>query len=324
MSKDRIRQIVERHLPAPGLKETALEGVQLFRVTEPVPCMPVVYEPTVVAILGGTKQAVLNGEHHVYDMSRYLLCPMTLPVEAGTARASTEEPLLGVIVTLEPRVMRDLLIEMEGAGVATAPGPDRAPRQTLALARWDGAFTRALLGLLELLEDPVDAAVLGPGRLREFHYAVLRGEAGQAARRAFGVGNGIARVIDHLSRNPSAPVSIEELAALAGMSRPVFHRRFKEATRHSPIQFVKAMRLNRAAMKIAQGTSVSEAAWAAGYASASQFSREFKRSYGRTPRRWRETAQALAAAPQTALHPGGGAEASGQGGAVRTLAPGLQ
>ena len=54
----------------------------------------------------------------------------------------------------------------------------------------------------------------------------------------------------------------------------------------APIQFVKSMRLNNAAMKIAEGKTVSEAAWDVGYQSASQFSREFKRMYGQTPRQW--------------------------------------
>ncbi|PPB82601.1 AraC-like DNA-binding protein [Albidovulum inexpectatum] len=290
MPQAQIKEIIKRHLPGPGLKDTALRGVQLFHVTEPVPCIPAVYDPTIVAIVGGTKDAVLDGQHHVYDSSHYLLCPMTLPVEAGSPRASPEDPLLGVMIALEPRVMRDLVIEVETAS-RVRPRPDGTRPQALALARWDSRFADALLRLLELLDDPVDAAVLGPARLRELHYAVLMGEAGHAARRAFGVDNAIARVIDHLSSHLNAPVSVDELAARAGMSRPVFHRRFKEATRMSPIQFVKAMRLNHAAMKIAEGKTVSEAAWQAGFASASQFSREFKRSYGRSPRQWRDEAQ---------------------------------
>ena len=50
------------------------------------------------------------------------------------------------------------------------------------------------------------------------------------------------------------------------------------------VQFLKAMRLNNAAMRIAEGKTVNEAAWDVGYASASQFSREFKRLYGQSPR----------------------------------------
>ena len=70
------------------------------------------------------------------------------------------------------------------------------------------------------------------------------------------------------------------------MSRAAFHRKFKQATTMSPIQFVKSMRLNNAAMKIAGGMTVSEASMGVGYVSPSQFSREFKRLYGQSPRQW--------------------------------------
>ena len=62
----------------------------------------------------------------------------------------------------------------------------------------------------------------------------------------------------------------------------------------SPIQFVKSMRLNNAAMKIAGGSTVSEAAMGVGYVSASQFSREFKRMYGQSPREWSDAQQVAA------------------------------
>lgn len=75
MSKDQIRNLIERRLPAAGLVDTALKGVQLFRVTEAMPCVPAVYEPTVVAILSGRKEAVLDGEHHIYGCENTFCAP---------------------------------------------------------------------------------------------------------------------------------------------------------------------------------------------------------------------------------------------------------
>ncbi len=285
MSKEQVKNLIERRLPEAGLVDTALEGVQLFRVTEAMPCVPAVYEPTVVAIVSGTKEAVLDGEHHVYGNGKYLLCPMTLPVEAGSPFASKDDPLLGVVITLDPRMMRELTMEIETTAGGNRQSREGAP-SALALASWDGGFTQALLRLLDLLDNPVDLEVLGQGRIRELCYAVLMGEAGAAAKRAFGVGNEIARAIDYLSTHMNVQVTIEDMADHVGMSRAVFHRRFKEATTMSPIQFVKSMRLNNAAMKIVGGKTVSEAAWDVGYQSASQFSREFKRMYGQSPRQW--------------------------------------
>lgn len=158
MSKDQIKDLIERHLPKAGLVDTALKGVQIFRVTEAMPCVPAVYVPTVVAVLSGSKEAVLDGDHHVYSCDHYLLCPMTLPVEAGTPHASESDPLIGVMITLEPRMMRELTMEIE-----TAAGDSRQPRDRAlqALASWDAGFTQALLRLLKLLDNPIDLEVLG-------------------------------------------------------------------------------------------------------------------------------------------------------------------
>ncbi len=295
VSKQQIRQLIEATVNEDGLVETGVKGVQLFRVTEPVRCAPAVYEPTLVAIVSGTKEAILDGTSHVYDSSHYMCCAISLPVEAGTPMASPVDPLLGVQIALDPRVMTELAIEMENAaGAIREPRGDPLPKG-FALARWDDAFTEALLRLVQLADSPTDTAVLGAGRLREVYYAVLKGDAGAAAKRAFGVGNEIARVIEHVSSHLDKEITIEDMAAHVGMSRAVFHRKFKQATTMSPIQFVKAIRLNNAAMRIAGGMTVNEAATEVGYASSSQFSREFKRMYGQSPKQWSRSKQQLPA-----------------------------
>ncbi|PON10164.1 AraC family transcriptional regulator, partial [Candidatus Entotheonella serta] len=43
MSKEQITDLIKRRLPEAGLINTALKGVQLFRVTKAMPCMPAVY-----------------------------------------------------------------------------------------------------------------------------------------------------------------------------------------------------------------------------------------------------------------------------------------
>ena len=286
MSKQRIKQIIENKISDEPIAETGLQGVQFFRVTDPVRCAPAVYEPSVIAIVNGSKEAILDGKTYDYDSSKYMCCTMPMPVEAGTPKSSRDNPLLGVIVSLDTRVMTELALEMKSvANTYRKCKVDPAP-SGLALARWDGEFTEALLRLLQIAENPADVAALGNARLREFYYAVFKGDAGESVSHAFGVGNEIARAIKYLSSHLEESVTIEDIAAQVGMSRAVFHRRFKQATTMSPLQFVKSMRLNTAAMKIAAGMNVNEAAAGVGYLSSSQFSREFKRMYGQSPRQW--------------------------------------
>ncbi len=289
MSKQLIKQLVERKVHQEGMTETGVKGVELFRVTNPVRCAPAVYEPSVVAILSGAKEAILDGKRYVYDSDLYMCCSMSMPVEAGTPTASPDNPLLGVIISLDTKVMTELSIEMESAVGAIHKPQKGALPPGFALAQWDEEFTKALLRLVQLEGNMTDSAILGEGRLRELYYAVLKGAAGESARRAFGVGNEIARSIDYLSSRLDEVVTIEDMAAQVGMSRAVLHRKFKEATTLSPIQFIKSMRLNTAAMKIAGGMNVSVAAMEVGYSSSSQFSREFKRMYGQSPKQWSQS-----------------------------------
>lgn len=291
MSKDQIKKIIAGRTKADGLTETGVDGVRLFRATQAIPCVPAVYEPCVVAIVSGSKEAVLDGRRYEYDVNRYLCCPMSMPVLAGTPAASYDNPLYGVVISLDQTVMTGLAMEMENAGGAL-PSASRLLREPgIRLAQWDEGFTEALLRLLQLGENETDMAVLANVRLRELLYAILKGEAGTFARQAFGAGNAIARSIAHVSSNLKSSISIDDMASRAGMSRAVFHRKFKQVTTMSPIQFVKSMRLNNAAMMIAGGMTVNEAAQDVGYVSRHSSAASSSAMYGQSPRRWSEAQQ---------------------------------
>jgi AraC-like DNA-binding protein len=82
------------------------------------------------------------------------------------------------------------------------------------------------------------------------------------------------------------PIRIEELAEAAGMSTSSFHQHFRQTTTLSPLQFQKQLRLIEARRQmLADGTSVSSAAYAVGYESVPQFTREYGRLFGKPPAR---------------------------------------
>ena len=99
-----------------------------------------------------------------------------------------------------------------------------------------------------------------------------------------------------MRNNLGRPLAVEDLADRAGMSRAAFDRHFRAATSMSPLKYLKALRLNDAAMLIANGTTITDASTRVGYTSPSQFSREFKRHFGATPRAW--AGAAVATDPQ--------------------------
>ena len=69
------------------------------------------------------------------------------------------------------------------------------------------------------------------------------------------------------------------------MSVSTFHRHFKAVTAASPQRYVQTIRLHKARSLMANGhLGVAAAGAQVGYESASQFSREFRRLFGRSPR----------------------------------------
>ena len=79
-------------------------------------------------------------------------------------------------------------------------------------------------------------------------------------------------------------LDVGQLAAEAGMSVATFHDHFRAVTGTSPMQYVKSTRLHQARLLMLRQRMTAEAAsLAVGYASPSQFNREFKRLFALPP-----------------------------------------
>jgi transcriptional regulator GlxA family with amidase domain len=90
------------------------------------------------------------------------------------------------------------------------------------------------------------------------------------------------------------PLQIEALAKRVNMSPSALHAHFKAVAAMSPIQYQKSLRLQEARRRMLSGaTSAEVIAYEVGYASASQFSREYARLFGQPPRRDAERIGAL-------------------------------
>jgi AraC-like DNA-binding protein len=131
--------------------------------------------------------------------------------------------------------------------------------------------------------------------VREMHYWLLAGRHG-AAIRGLGWPNShaqrVARAVAVLRTDFRHPLRVEHLAAAAGMSPSSFHQHFRAVTSLSPLQFQKQLRLIEARrLMLAEGISASSAAYAVGYESVPQFTREYARMFGLPPVRSLEAAK---------------------------------
>ncbi|WP_082055076.1 AraC family transcriptional regulator [Cupriavidus basilensis] len=292
--------LLKQLAPQEGFTRSLLDGVRFMRVDRSLPRTPAFYEPGIVIVCQGRKRGYLAERVYCYDAQHYLVLAVPLPFSSETD-ASPEEPLLAVSVRLDMAAVADLVLELghQGSGMLTAP-------EGILSTPLDAALADTTLRLLRALMSPVEAKVLGAGIVRELCFRVLVGERGGAIRSALanhGNFGRISRALRRIHREYAEPLDVALLAGEAGLSMPTFHVHFKAFARTSPIQYIKSVRLHQARLlMIRDNATAAVAAARVGYESASQFNREFKRFFGRSPREEaRELRTAFSLLPPTQL-----------------------
>lgn len=97
------------------------------------------------------------------------------------------------------------------------------------------------------------------------------------------------RALRAVHARPERRWTLVDLAEVAGMSRAVFARRFKDATDMTPMAYVTALRIAKAKRLLRIGSTVDRVAAAAGYATTEGFRKRFERSTGMTPAAFQRT-----------------------------------
>jgi len=277
----RMVRLMKALAPVEGYTLTALPDVRLLRCDRPLPVTPVLYEPGIVIVCQGRKRGFWAGETILYDAQHVLAVSVPVPFTMETD-ASASEPLLAIYLTLDFQVLADLVVQLDELA-----GPPQGRPAGMASTPMDDRIAESVLRLLEAMSSPIDARVLGPALVREIHFRVLSGEQGATMRAALGERGPFGRIahtIRRLHATYGERITVGALARDAGMSVPTFHSHFRSVTGSSPMQYLKAMRLHQARLlMLRNGRTAAAASVDVGYESASQFSREFKRFFGRTP-----------------------------------------
>lgn len=275
---DKIKQLKNNEKKLSEL----LPDIRLLYGTEPGLRTPVMYEPGIIFLFSGHKIGYINERVFRYDANEYLLLTVPLPFECETY-ATPERPLAGIRLNVDILQLQELLMDI---------GEDDRFQPSMAASGINSATLSdeilcAAERLLDVMERPLDARILGKQIIREMLYHVLTGPRGGALlalvsrQTHFSL---ISRVLKRIENKYTENLNVEQLAAEANMSVSAFHHNFKSVTSTSPLQYLKSYRLHKARMMIVHdGMKASAAAMRVGYESASQFSREFKRYFGVTP-----------------------------------------
>ena len=243
--------------------------------------MPALFEPVFYMVLQGAKRLTIAGWTQDFATGTCAVAAVGLPFVSQVTEASSDRPYVGAELRLQPSVIADLLLALPDPAPSVAPSFAAAP----AAAAVQEAFGR----VLSLLATPADAPVLAAPFIRELCYRLLQGSLSDTVREVGRRGSRFAQIraaADWIGVNTDKPLSVTRLAADVGMSPTSLHRHFKMVTGYSPLAYQRYLRLLEARrLLLADAIPVTATAFTVGYASASQFSREYKRMFGEPPLR---------------------------------------
>ncbi len=274
-----VRRHAMTHAADEGPVPSAVPGLWTVRATVPSGLLHAISKPMVSLVVQGAKAVTAGTRTFAFSAGDSLLITADVPTVNQITRASAAEPYLSIGLDLDLAVIAELAAQMHEPR-AVDPVPVRVHAT-------DTEVADVALRLVRLLDRPEAIPFLHAPLVRELHYWLLAGRHGAAMRRLGGPdthAQRVARAVAVLRRDFTQALPIERLAAIAGMSPSSFHQHFRSVTSLSPLQFQKQLRLIEARrLLLAEGVSASSAAFAVGYESVPQFTREYGRFFGMPP-----------------------------------------
>lgn len=239
-------------------------------------------QPSICIVPQGAKQVALTHGGFEYDNRKMVVYAAEVPLHVTITQASVAAPYYCLVIPIDPKTLNRLVLKVFPNGV-----PKAEKTRAVYVGDTSAKLVNAARRLMEIIAHQEDTDLLVPHTIDEILMRLLRSPVGPSVAQ-IGVADSniekVSKAISWIKNNFSEAIKVDELAKHAGMSTSSFHSHFKQVTQLSPLQFQKVLRLQEARELIRGGImDVTSVAFHVGYASASQFSREYTRAFGVAP-----------------------------------------
>lgn len=280
---DTMIEMTEKITKIDGRRSTIIPFFSIERHSQEIPLTPGVMNPAFGIILQGRKEVHLGKEIIHFNPGDFVASIIDMPVSVQVKGVSKELPSISMRIGFTrseiASVVMDAHIEFNIKNKNLYLGS--------FVGRSDGELLDLFIRLLKLTDKPKDAYFLSELIKREMIYHLLTGEYGYLFLQQVLVDQetvGIGKAIEWIKENYTRSFTVEELAKSNNMSVSGLHHKFKAVTAMGPLQYQKELRLHEARrLMLNDSLNVTTAAMEVGYESSSQFTREYRRLFGRPP-----------------------------------------
>ena len=280
---EHIKILLDRSGVTDGALHHLHSDTHMLRHHATSPHEAMVYRPLLCLVLCGAKEVGASAKTISVRSGQSLIVSHTLPVVSRVTEASVDQPYLAIVFPLDLDVLRSLTPKVSPSSEALLTDPFSIYR-----CDTDAGLEDALYRYYIQCETDAERELLAPITSQEIHSRLLIGEHAAFLQRLLwheSKANRIHLATRDIQANLAKPIVIGDLAERIGMSNSAFFEQFKAVTGTSPLQYQKDLRLLKARDDLrASDVKVSQIAFAVGYESSAQFSREYSRKFGKSPR----------------------------------------
>lgn len=275
---DNVRRFAMSHADGRGVAVTPIKGLSVIWATAAGELQYAISRPMVVLVLQGEKRVAMGSRSFDFGAGDSLVITADVPTISQIVTANLSRPYFSLVMDLDAAVIQGLAADSSAHTGCLDP---------VRVDTTEAEVADAALRLMRLLDRPRALPVLKDQLVREMHYWLLSGKHGAVVRN-LGVSDShvhrIAKAVALIRSDYAGDLTIDRLAEAAGMSLSSFHHHFRAVTSLSPLQFQKQLRLIEARrMMLSEGAIAKSAAFAVGYESIHQFTREYGRFFGMPP-----------------------------------------
>ncbi|MDO5356937.1 MAG: AraC family transcriptional regulator [Conchiformibius sp.] len=281
----KVLHLVSKLAQHNGINSTALPNMEVYCFADvPTPPLYSTYPLSLTLTVQGRKRLLYGKQILEYGAGEAVLITMDLPLSAQIIQAEPLQPYLCVHIGLDAAQLAQTAAQQ----TFTAPLP-RHLAPALTVFTVNDVLLDAVYRLLRVCtEEQHLVPQLAPLIQQEITVRLLHHPVAQTPLRLLLSGSRpthkIARALTRIRQNATHKIAIDSLASELNMSPTAFRQHFRLLTGFSPLQYQKQLRLQQARHLLHnQKITAAEAAERVGYASVSQFSREYRRLFDETP-----------------------------------------
>lgn len=288
---DSIKKIQTKKVNDDGSINTEISSLSFYVIPSTTELLTILYEPSLCIIFQGAKAIILDHKEYIYDPSRYLLASVHMPARVRIIEGSHEEPYIALKLTFTMEDVFEVIKETDKMHTLKPTTTERG----LCFGDMTTELLDPLVRLIDLLDKPSKIKFMAPLIIKEILYLIIKDKGGDFIRKYLMDGSivqQIVKVISKIKQDFAETLNMQELAKSYGMSESSLYHNFKKITMMSPLQFQKTLRLQEArSLLLTKNLGVTEIAFAVGYESPSQFSREYTRMFGLPPKTYAKAIQ---------------------------------